>query len=215
MFKFFKKSDKKNLPPRKAIFVSGPIQGRLTTRIGLYWVLYHFVLWHALFAYRYVEFRMANRLPDVTFRELYGEFVLHYYPIVLCAITMLPIFIIDLVRLTHKIAGPIVQFQKRLKQMTAGEAVQRVRLRKGDFMQELESALNEYIDHYEQRRLSESCEFRMSQDDARLIEQVAELKKTVAESQEQADSAPESKEPALLGTAETAPSDQATEESVG
>ena len=121
MFSLFKKEKKKDLPERKSIFVSGPIQGRLSTRLVFYWVLYHFVLWHALFAYRYVEFRMANRLPDVSFRELYGDFVLHYYPIVLCAVSMLPIFIIDLVRLTHRIAGPLVQFQRRLKQMTAGE----------------------------------------------------------------------------------------------
>ena len=189
MFSLFKKDKKKDLPERKSIFVSGPIQGRLSTRLVLYWVLYHFVLWHALFAYRYVEFRMANRLPDVAFRELYGDFVLHYYPIVLCAVSMLPIFIIDLVRLTHRIAGPIVQFQRKLKQMTAGEPVQRVRLRKGDFMEELEAVFNEYIDHYEQRRQSESGEFRMSPDDARLIEQVAELKQTI-------DTAHASEEPA-------------------
>ena len=50
-------------------------------------------------------------------------------------------------------------------------------------MEDLEAAFNEYIDHYEQRRQNESCEFRMSPDDARLIEQVAELKQTVDSAQ--------------------------------
>ena len=43
---------------RKKKFVSGPIQGRLLLRMGVYWVLYHVILWHALFIFRYVEYRV-------------------------------------------------------------------------------------------------------------------------------------------------------------
>jgi hypothetical protein len=162
-------------PGRKKIFVSGEIQGRLAFKLAMYWLIYHVVLWHALFAYRYFEWRFAGTAPLTPFRQLYGEFVLQYYPLVICSLAMLPVFLVDLVRLTHRVAGPLVRFQSTLKRMGDGEPVQRVQLRKGDLLTEFETAFNEYIDRYEQRRTSLPRNAdRMSSEDARTLQQVLE-----------------------------------------
>lgn len=154
------------LLPRKRIFVSGRIQGQLVFRLGTYWILYHFVLWHALFAYHFLQLRMAGNAAGATFREVYGTFVLQYYPIILCAIGMLPIFLIDLVRLSHRIAGPLVRFSTGLRGMIAGGEVRRVRLRKGDLMTDFETVFNEYVDVYEVRRRERINREKLTRDEA-------------------------------------------------
>jgi hypothetical protein len=162
-------------PGRKKIFVSGEIQGRLMFKIAMYWLIYHVVLWHALFAYRYFEWRVEGTAPLTPFRQLYGEFVLQYYPMVICAVAMLPVFLIDLVRLTHRIAGPLVRFKGSLKRMCAGEPVSRVQLRKGDLLSDFETAFNEYVEHYERRRIGgEGFAAQMSAKDAEMIQRLVE-----------------------------------------
>jgi sensor histidine kinase YesM len=162
------------LIPRKKIFVSGRIQGQLVLRLGLYWVLYHFVLWHALFAYHFVEQRMSGTITAVPFGELYASFWTRYYPIVMCAVCMLPIFLVDLVRLSHRIAGPLVRFRNSLQQMIAGEEVRHVRLRKGDLLTELETTFNTYVDVYEGHRRERVAAAKMSDRDAQRIEAIVE-----------------------------------------
>lgn len=162
----------RKLLPRNRIFVSNRIQGQLTLRLGLYWVMYHFVLWHALFVYHFLQHRMSDSYQAVSFRELYGTFVLQYSPIIVCSIGMLPIFLIDLVRLSHRIAGPLVRFKAVLHGMTASEEVRPIRLRKGDLMTELEVAFNDYIAVYERHRLSQTTAFRMSESEAALVADV-------------------------------------------
>ena len=45
---------------RNRVFVSRHIQGRLMLRVGLYWVLYHVVLWHGLLVYHYAQSRISG-----------------------------------------------------------------------------------------------------------------------------------------------------------
>ncbi|MCA9052653.1 MAG: hypothetical protein KDA75_02395 [Planctomycetaceae bacterium] len=160
------------LLPRKKFFVSGRIQGQLMFRLSTYWVLYHFVLWHAMFAYFYLQHRMSGQVGSISFQELYGSFVLQYYPIILCAVVMMPIFVIDLLKLSHRIAGPLVRFSHGVRGMIAGEEVRRVQLRKGDLLDDFESLFNEYVDVYERRRQQRVAIEKMSERQADQINDV-------------------------------------------
>ncbi|MEZ6066554.1 MAG: hypothetical protein R3B90_12795 [Planctomycetaceae bacterium] len=173
MFPFAPKQPK-HQHPRNKFFVSREIQGRLTLRLAIYWFIYHVALWHALFAFRYIEQRLSGQLVGKPFRELYGDFVLQYYPLILCAVAMVPVFFFDLIRLTHRVAGPLVQFRHRLNDMIAGAECRRVRLRKGDLLTELEASFNEYIDVYERRRLARLAQATMAEHDADLLQATVE-----------------------------------------
>ncbi len=143
-----------NRAARKKTFVNTAIQGRIITRMAVYWVLYHIVLWHGMFLYRYLQYRSdilsgGNAVP---FRELYGQFVIDYYPMAICAMIILPAFMLDFVRLTHRIAGPLVRFRHALNDMMAGQTVEKVDLRKGDLLSEFQEAFNEFLDFYNGKR---------------------------------------------------------------
>ena len=174
---------------RKKKFVSGPIQGRLLLRMGVYWVLYHVILWHALFIFRYVEYRVESTTTGAykPIGELYDQFTLDYYPIIFCAVFALPIVLVDLMNLTHRIAGPLVRFQHALRALIAGEDVQQVGLRKGDLLIEFQGEFNKYLDFLNQQKKAEKKEkARMTSGEEELLIEVDQLRKCVHDALENA-----------------------------
>ena len=133
--------------PRKRLFVNREIQGRLLARIALYWLLYHGVLWMAMFFHRYAEYRgavLAGAEPR-SFANLYGQFVQEHLSMWFCAAAILPIVLWDFLKFSHRVAGPLVRFQRTLESLAAGETVHEVRLRRGDLLMDLQASFNQYL----------------------------------------------------------------------
>jgi hypothetical protein len=130
--------------PRKRLFVNREIQGRLLGRTALYWMLYHGVLWMAMFLYRYAEHRGAVQAgaEPRSFADLYGQFVNEHYSMWICAVAILPIVLWDLLKFSHRVVGPLVRFQRTIEGLTAGEKVDEVRLRNGDLLFDLQTTFN-------------------------------------------------------------------------
>jgi len=137
--------NKKDL--RKKLYVSSLIQGRIIGRLALYWALYHAVLWNVMFVYRYLQYRgeLLAGAPPQSFGELYQTFTLQHYSMLVCAIAIGPIVLWDALRVTHRIAGPLVRFQNSLKELAAGNAVEPIRLRDGDLLQDFQDVFNEFL----------------------------------------------------------------------
>lgn len=139
---------------RKRTYVNARVQGRIIARVAAYWVLYHVVLWHGLFVYRYAQARSGagGELAATPFRELYAQFCIDYLPLLVCAGLILPLFMIDFVRLTHRMVGPLVRVGDALQQIMEGRRVPRVEFRKGDLLTEFESEFNQFLAFYDQQR---------------------------------------------------------------
>ena len=141
MVKFF--------PNRKQLFVSRGIQGAMALRFGFYWVFYHLCLWHGAFMYFFVQARLAQLTdssePMLPLDELYRKFLVDYLPITLAATLLVPIVIYELIRQTHRIAGPLIRFSNALKDMMAGKTITPVKLREGDMLTDFEGIFNEFI----------------------------------------------------------------------
>ncbi len=132
--------------PRKRLFVNREIQGRLLARTVLYWVLYHAVLWMAMFFFRYAEHRgavTAGAEPR-SFADLYGQFVHENSSLWVCSFAILPIVLWDLLKFSHRVVGPLVRFQRTLESLTAGKEIAVVKLRQGDLLSDLELAFNQF-----------------------------------------------------------------------
>jgi len=59
-------------------------------------------------------------------------------------------------RFSHRIAGPLVQFQRALSQAMRGDYSVRVRLRANDYLQEVSGSLNDFLQQLEDTRESET-----------------------------------------------------------
>jgi hypothetical protein len=160
--------------PRRKSFVDARIQGRIIGRIAAYWALYHLVLWLAMFVYRFAQHRaaVAAGAELLPFRELYSRFLSDNYPLLFCAGLILPLFLIDFVRLTHRIAGPLARFRIALVQLMQGHQVENVELRKGDLLPEFQETFNEFLAFYHRQLNGQPSPPRMTAEQAVLLTSV-------------------------------------------
>lgn len=139
---------------RKKKYVNSRVQGRILGRIASYWVLYHFVLWHGLFVYRYAQVRMTaiDGQAVGSIRSVYWQFCIDYSPLLVCSLLIMPLFMLDFVRLTHRFVGPLVRIRETLLKMMDNERVAEVEFRKGDLLPELQTTFVDFLAYYDQQR---------------------------------------------------------------
>ncbi len=152
-------------------------------QMTFYWFVYHLVLWHVMFCYRYLQYRgelLAGGLP-LSFTELYSSFVSQHYSMLVCAVAVLPIVLWDMLKTTHRIAGPLVRFRNVIGQITRGEAVKKVGLRKGDMLGDFLVSFNSLIEYLSQESKTEAMpanstvEPQVAEDDAKSRELESEI----------------------------------------
>ncbi|SFI27941.1 hypothetical protein [Planctomicrobium piriforme] len=167
---------------RKRIFVSGQIQGSVLLRFGMYWFVYHFVLWHTLFLFYFAQYRaeVLNGGPVESFAQIYSNFCSQYYPMLLAALAVLPLLIYDSIRTTHRIAGPLVRFQNTLRRLKAGDRIESVQLRDGDLLLEFQREFNDFLKFYNSQRDTIVAPGATAAEELALLAQVEELRELVA-----------------------------------
>lgn len=138
---------------RSKIFVNRGIQGAMALRFGMYWVVYHICLWHGAFMYFFLRARLSHLIgeagPMMSVSELYGKFMADYLPITVTMLLLLPIVVYEMIRQTHRIAGPLVRFSKAMQEMRDGQVIQPVKLREGDMLTDFEKLFNEFVEFHQ------------------------------------------------------------------
>jgi hypothetical protein len=131
---------------RSRIYLGGMLQGTLVKRLALGWAAYHLLLFHGLFATTYFETKVpAAADAEPAFFERYEAFAWQNRLLIFGALAVGPIFLWDVVRCTHRVAGPLVRLENTLLRMAKGETVHEIKFRKGDWLTSLERALNVYL----------------------------------------------------------------------
>jgi hypothetical protein len=120
-------------------------QGKLLWRFVVYWLIYQISVWNFLFCWQLFGEGRGNPL------EQYVRFVGVNYPTLFCLAGLVPFFVWDAMRFTHRVAGPICRFRRTILAIAAGEPVRRVKLRDGDHLNELAGDINEMLDALEKR----------------------------------------------------------------
>ena len=135
---------------RKQVYVSREIQGRVVSKLAIYWATYHLALWHVMFLFHYFLYRgqvLANpQMVPVPFPVQYFQFLTQHYSMLVCAAAVFPLIFWDMMKVTHRIAGPLVRFTNTLEQLKRGEKVSRIQLRKGDHLTDFQDAFNSYLE---------------------------------------------------------------------
>jgi hypothetical protein len=128
-------------------YVLPSLQGWMVGRLMTYWGVYHVMLWHTMFLYRYMQYRgelLAGGAPR-PFSELFADFLAANHSVVVCAVAVFPIVAWDMLRVSHRVAGPLIRFRRTWEQMAQGQIPEAVRLRKGDMLQDMQVAFNAYL----------------------------------------------------------------------
>ena len=143
---------------RKQTYINRRVQGRFLFRAAAYWVTYHAVLWHGLFVYRYAQERMSTpeATPFTPVSSVYWQFCIDYSPLLICSALIMPLFMLDFVRLTHRVVGPLVRTGHALQSLMEGKRVPHVEYRKEDLLDEFQTRFNDFLAYYDEQKNARS-----------------------------------------------------------
>ncbi len=116
----------------------------LSLRIACYFLIYQAAVWALVVLERTISQGLARLLSP---GAVFSCSALLVATIVLLGF----LFIRDCVKLAHRFVGPLYRFRKTIKAIIAGEELELIRLRQGDYLQELKDDLNEMLTVLEQR----------------------------------------------------------------
>jgi hypothetical protein len=128
---------------RRRVWINPSFQGRLVWRVFLYCLGYAFTFTHLAFLYE-----VLSNLPEALSRgmvSLYVEYMGHQLPLFLASAFILPALLYDLVKFSHRLAGPLYRCRKVMEAMTAGKPVTEFKARKDDLLRDHVIALNALI----------------------------------------------------------------------
>lgn len=124
---------------RKKVWID-QFQTRLFWRILAYLAIYFITLGNLLFIWR-----LLNEGPGDPLSQYLSSFV-DYAPALLFLLLLLPILAWDAIRFSHRLVGPLVRFRKTIQDLTDGQAVRPIKLREGDFLDELRDDFNRMLE---------------------------------------------------------------------
>jgi hypothetical protein len=129
---------------RRQLFVDPKVQGALLLRAIGYW--FFCLLTMALSLLLWQLFTGPARLFYLHFDDM-----LYWYgPAAVASLLVLPLVIIDCVRLSNRFAGPLYRLRRELRRLGAGETVKPIHFRDGDFWLEFADEFNAVAKRVEQ-----------------------------------------------------------------
>jgi len=121
---------------RRRLFVDPQVQGALILRVVLYWVLCLVTITLMLLCWRILTG------PARLFYTHFDDMWFHYGPAMVASCIMLPLLVVDIVRLSNRFVGPLVRLRRAMRALARGEHVEPVSFREGDFWLEFAQEFN-------------------------------------------------------------------------
>jgi hypothetical protein len=126
-----------NRSRRNVFFIDQEVQGALMLRVGYYWlfcllgIVLMVICWNV-----YVG-------PPRSFAQLLVELYHRHAPALASSLLLLPIVMMDVLRMSHRFVGPIVRLRGALRGLAEGRPAQPLNFRDGDFWRDLATDFNQ------------------------------------------------------------------------
>ena len=125
-----------NRTRRITFFVDRHVQGALLWRVIVYWQFFVISL-TAFLVCRDWYFELSSNLLAIL-RNVHAR----YSPVMFASLILLPVVMLDIVRITNRIVGPIVRLRHGLRDMAEGRPVHPLSFRDNDFWRDLAGDFN-------------------------------------------------------------------------
>lgn len=133
---------------RRKYYVDKKVQGALLIRAARYWVLsitvvsaltiLGWLFWSPGIA---VLIQLREQLPSLLGTVLVA---------LMASLVVLPVILLDLVRMTNRFVGPMLRLRRSMRQAAAGEKVAPVKFRGGDYWEGFADDFNLLLDRLNQ-----------------------------------------------------------------
>ncbi len=118
-------------PRRTKRFIDSRVQGALARRIIAHWLL--FVGVGCLVAFVLQVLSNPFRPISEHVRDMWWT----HGPFLLVLVFLMPVFVVDTIKLSHRFAGPIFALRRAIRNVAEGGVVKPLRFRKRDFWHDL------------------------------------------------------------------------------
>ncbi|MGI9456231.1 MAG: hypothetical protein ACR2NU_06685 [Aeoliella sp.] len=121
-------------------YIDPQVQGALWRRLITHWLAYIAVA--AVLALGLEWMNDPFRPLDQVASQAWWT----YSPMLLIMLFLMPAFIYDSIRLSHRFAGPVFRIRQVIKHLAAGEQPKQIEFRDNDFWKEIAEDVNRVID---------------------------------------------------------------------
>ncbi|WP_182870406.1 hypothetical protein [Stieleria mannarensis] len=125
---------------RSRTLVDTEVQGSLVRRVALHWIVFFVCNTIALTCW----IRLFEQ-PDADWGQTFADTLRRFLPFFVITVALIPAFVWDTLKLSHRFAGPILRLRNTLKDIKAGRAVAPLKFRDNDFWQEMASNFNDVM----------------------------------------------------------------------
>jgi hypothetical protein len=136
---------------RNKLFVDAPVQMMLVTRVLTHWVIFFTLFFLTLLTIEYFL-----RDPGVTIFDCMMIVSSKHAIVIVLSLALLPVFLYDTIKMSHRFAGPIYRFRKSLKTLAEGQVVEEISFRGKDFWSDLSNDFNQVAKKLNQQASSKS-----------------------------------------------------------
>jgi hypothetical protein len=136
---------------RKRLLVDSAFQFRLLTRMVCYLLLWIIIVFHVSFLFQLGAKAAAGEGLGSGAMGLYEDYLYQQKPVFISLILITPLFLHDLLKFSHRLAGPLYRCRQLMREMAAGKSVPPFKPRKQDLMPELFQSFNALISAWNAR----------------------------------------------------------------
>ena len=123
-------------PRRKKHFIDASVQGSLARRIIGHWLLFLLIATIASFVLQV----LSNPFRPLA-EHAQGLWWTHG-PFLLVLVFLLPVFVVDTIKLSNRFAGPIYSLRRAIREIVQGKPPRKLKFRRHDFWHELAEDYN-------------------------------------------------------------------------
>src|SRR5262249_36110159 len=116
---------------RTRLWVDPPFQFRLLARTLVYLLIYSAIVWHIGFFVELVGTIAATGLRD-GIGALYVEYFFKERSLLIGLVLIAPVFLYDLLKFSHRVAGPLYRCRNVMQEMADGKPVAEFKPREND-----------------------------------------------------------------------------------
>jgi hypothetical protein len=125
---------------RRQKFVDAKVQGALARRIIFHWLVFMVVAFGV---------SLFLQLLSDPFRPVVENVRIMWMtqgPLMLAMVFLLPVFVLDTVKLSHRFAGPVISLRRAMREIAEGKPARKIQFRKSDFWHDLADDYNAVAD---------------------------------------------------------------------
>jgi len=121
-------------------YVDPQVQGALWRRLVAHWVAFTAIVAVLVLAIEWMNDPLSG-LPQVASNAWNA-----YSPLLLVLVFLMPVFVYDSIRLSHRFAGPVFRLRQVIKKLALGDTSDRLEFRDNDFWKEIAEDMNNVME---------------------------------------------------------------------